>query len=182
MLKFGKVISLTAIILVILSTNLWYYTIYDQSVTHIYNFFLINAIIYLLLRIQILGLTTFRAIMVSFIFCLLLIVRPTGILSVLLVPVFIDLRTFRTQIIGSQKYKRSLIAGITVGMSIILLPIFLWKLQADQWIVYSYGDEGFDFSNPQFFNFLFSYAKGWYLYSPILLILSLFGLGYFAFT
>ncbi|HOT89793.1 MAG TPA: hypothetical protein PL028_09660, partial [Bacteroidales bacterium] len=38
------------------------------------------------------------------------------------------------------------------------------------YLVYSYGDEGFNFMSPQIFNILFSYKKGLFLYTPILLL------------
>ena len=44
----------------------------------------------------------------------------------------------------------------------------LWKWQTGSWVVYSYKDEGFDFMHPHFWEFLFSFQKGWLLWSPII--------------
>jgi hypothetical protein len=45
-----------------------------------------------------------------------------------------------------------------------------WKHVTGQWIYYSYGakDAGFFFGNPQIYNILISYKKGWFVYTPIM--------------
>jgi hypothetical protein len=44
--------------------------------------------------------------------------------------------------------------------------------------VYSYGKESLDLSNPEIWNFLFSYRKGFFIYTPVF-ALSLWGSVYF---
>ena len=45
-----------------------------------------------------------------------------------------------------------------------------WKLQTGQYLYYSYpDDQGFFFSNPQIWNNLFSWRKGWLLYTPVMI-------------
>jgi len=46
----------------------------------------------------------------------------------------------------------------------------MWYLQTGRPLVYSYGDEFFDFSRPRVLKLLFSYEKGWLLYTPAALI------------
>jgi len=50
-----------------------------------------------------------------------------------------------------------------------------WKTFGGSWVIYSYGKEGFFFDNPQIFNYLFSYRKGWFVYTP-LMFLAIIGL------
>ncbi|HMN05978.1 MAG TPA: hypothetical protein PKD45_09640 [Flavobacteriales bacterium] len=52
-----------------------------------------------------------------------------------------------------------------------------WHIVTGQWIFYSYVNpgEGFDFFPPHLANFLFSYRKGWLLYTP-LMVLALAGI------
>ena len=38
--------------------------------------------------------------------------------------------------------------------------------------MYSYGSETFDFLNPQIFNLLFSFRKGWLIYTPVLILIA----------
>ena len=49
--------------------------------------------------------------------------------------------------------------------------LLYWKAVTGQWIFYSYVNpgEGFDFFPPHLANFLFSYRKGWLIYTPLML-------------
>ena len=56
--------------------------------------------------------------------------------------------------------------------------MLLWHHHTGHWIVYSYGSESFNFAQPHFFNILFSYNRGWFVYTPVALLsmAGLFGL------
>jgi len=47
-----------------------------------------------------------------------------------------------------------------------------WKILAGKWLVTDYGNpaEGFDFLSPHFIDVLFSFRKGWFLYTPIMAV------------
>src|SRR5690606_12215379 len=67
-----------------------------------------------------------------------------------------------------------------IAFFIFLIPIipqlFFWKIYGGDWLVFTYGsDEKFFFNNPKIFDFLFSYRKGWFVYTP-LMIFSIVGL------
>jgi hypothetical protein len=66
---------------------------------------------------------------------------------------------------------------LLVFFSIVFLQLIYWKLNAGSWIINSYSNnpgEGFDWKTPYIFEILFSFRKGWFIYTPILL-LSIFG-------
>ena len=67
-----------------------------------------------------------------------------------------------------------LMLSIVIILSICSIQLIIYKWQTGTFFVYSYGKEGFNFGSPQIANFLFSYKKGFFLYTPICLI-SLFG-------
>jgi hypothetical protein len=46
----------------------------------------------------------------------------------------------------------------------------LYKLQIGQWWTWAYANEGFNFSHPHFSELVFSFRKGWLVYTPIALI------------
>jgi hypothetical protein len=52
-----------------------------------------------------------------------------------------------------------------------------WKIITGNWFFYSYPGEKFFFDNPKLFDFLFSYRKGWFVYTPMM-ILAVAGLFY----
>lgn len=165
-----KSIATQSSVIVLLSTNIVFYSVYDQSVTHIYNFFMINALIFYLLKFK--ENRHFKPLAISFsLFALIGITRPTNILVVGLILFFIpDLKFYRSLLTYCFRPKNLARILIIVG-SILSIPFLLWKAQTGSWVVYSYGDEGFNFSDPHLTEFLFSYLKGWLLYTPILLLI-----------
>ncbi len=61
---------------------------------------------------------------------------------------------------------------MAVFFILVWIPQFLyWKEVSGKFLYFSYGEVGssFYFKNPQIFNVLFSYKKGLYLYTPIIL-------------
>lgn len=60
-------------------------------------------------------------------------------------------------------------AGMLLGG---LAQMVYWKFASGHWLFYSYQDNavGFDFTRPHTLDFLFSYRKGWYLYTPLMLL------------
>ena len=99
-------------------------------------------------------------------------IRPTDgliILSPLLWGIY-DLSSFRYKINLLKMHFRQL--GILIlGLLLMGLPQLLyWKYSTGQFFFYSYQNpgEGLDFLNPHTINFLFSFRKGWLLYTPLM--------------
>jgi hypothetical protein len=70
------------------------------------------------------------------------------------------------------------LAGAAAAFALVASPqVFYWHAVTGQWIFYSYVNpgEGFDFLPPHTADFLFSYRKGWLLYTP-LMVLALLGI------
>jgi hypothetical protein len=53
---------------------------------------------------------------------------------------------------------------------IFFIQMLYWKLVTGSWLVFAYQGEYFNFSQPEFLNVLFSFRKGLFLWTPILLI------------
>ena len=62
-------------------------------------------------------------------------------------------------------------------LATISIQFIIYKIQIDQWYIYAYLNEGFNFLRPHLIDFLFSFRKGFFVYTPIFL-LSLVGLFY----
>ena len=179
LLNFSKRTILLAVLLLLFGTNLWFYTVYDQSVTHVYNFFLVNLLVYFLLKFQEINRPNYLILILG-VLSLILIIRPTGILSLILLVFICPSKAFWKKVFAQLKQLKVITLAIGVSAVLFSIPLILWKIQSGNWIVYSYGEEGFNFSKPEIFNFLFSYAKGWWLYSPLVLVSIVFG-GFFIF-
>jgi len=177
LLKFKNKYIYFSLFVLIVGTNVLFYSMVDQSVTHLFNFAMINGMVYHLLKFKRDG----RLKHIYFSIALLVLIgitRPTNVLVIILIPIFISDRQFYSDFF-KQIFKLKPFL-IVVGITLIIgsIPFILWQWQTGNWIVYGYGDEGFDFKKPELVNFLFSYTKGWFTYTPIALLTVVLGLFY----
>jgi hypothetical protein len=168
--KFSTTSIWTIFLCLIFGTNCWYYLIYDHTVSHIFIFFLVSLYIYLIKKWMDQKTSVQLAKLIT-VLCLLIIVRPTNAMMVLFLPFLfqwhgIKLFPFLRSSLQWKKMRKYL----PVFLVILAIPPLLWKWQSDLWLVYSYNDEGFHFLSPNWFNFLFSYKKGWLLWTPLLFL------------
>ncbi len=173
--EFSRRTVLLAGVLLLFGTNLFFYSFYDVSVTHGMNFFLVNVFLFLLIRFKNGGRVSALAWAI-FVLALIGITRPTNIMVVLLLPVFFPGREFYTACWIALRKPANFLGLTAAALVVFFIPMLLWKLQSDQWIVYGYGDEGFIFSDPHFREFLFSYLKGWFTWTPLALLIISVGL------
>ena len=153
-------------------TNTWYYVVYDQSVSHVFNFMLATAFIFMFtkwLKSAELKFAGFAMLILS----ILVISRPTNALVLLFLPLIgklnqVSFREMWTMFVRLIEF--SMLKYLLLAMLVTCLPLILWKWQTDYWLVYSYNEEGFQFLKPHFLSFLFSYQKGWLVWSPLVAI------------
>ena len=160
---------------ILFGTNLFYYTIHDPSLTHVYNFALIAGFLNYF-RLSVLERKLSHYIWMLILLGLIIITRPINLLILLAIPFTVNsweqLGNYLKSILSSPKMW--LIAFI-IMILFAAYPIGWWLAQSGHMIVYSYGEEGFDFSQPHILKILFSYEKGWLVYTP-LAMLSLLGI------
>jgi hypothetical protein len=150
-------------------TNCWYYLVYDHSVSHIHSFFLSSVLLYVMERYISTQKTEFLGWM-GFLLSIIVITRPTNAVMVLFFPFLLHLKNkpWKEVVSFPMIFSKALIPYYLVSFIILIIPFMLWKWQTGSWVVYSYKDEGFDFMHPHFWEFLFSFQKGWLLWSPII--------------
>ena len=151
-----------------LGTNLFHYTSVEAGMSHAYSFFLFASFFRLSQNLLIKP-KWHSAIWFGACAGLIVLVRPTNII-VGLVPLLMGVDRM-------SELKDRLLSFITpvqkplkivLGVLIVWLPqLIYWKTQTDHWWWYSYQDEGFFWTDPKIMDALFSYRKGWFLYTPI---------------
>ncbi len=163
--------------LVILSlcfaSNCWYYIVYDHSVSHVHSFFLACVLLYMLCR-SLQGNSPHIFGWILLLMSVIINTRPTNALMILFYFFLAHLMgiSIKEHLIGILRQWKVWISYVFLTSLVFMLPLLLWKWQSGYWLVYSYGDEGFDFIHPHFFEFLFSFKKGWFLWSPWVLVLT----------
>jgi len=181
---FSEVATAVTLILVVFSTNMLYYVISEPGMTHVYNFGLISAFIWFSLRwIEVLtpsasdelvpgtGRVGVRlSILLGLLAGIIVLIRPVNIL-VLLFPALIGITSLKGFTERIQKnWKLILIAGGTAFLVLVPQMIY-WKLQTGHFLFNSYMDQGkFYFFKPHVIDGLFSYRKGWLIYTPVMIL------------
>ncbi len=170
---FSDIISALVLLAVVLGTNLYYYTCFEPGMSHPYNFFLIIAFIFLT-RKWYNEQKLFTTILLGITAGLITLIRPTNTLFLLFFLLWdihniTDLKK-RFQNLLSRWWHLLIMAVLII---LIWVPQFIyWHLITGQWFYYSYsgGNERFFFDNPQIWNVLFSFKKGWLVYTPIMIL------------
>jgi hypothetical protein len=174
--KFGTENHLASFVLFVIAfgTNIIFYVIVEPSMAHIYSFALISGFLYAIIRASEKNKTWWWVLSAALI-SLIVIIRPTNGIFIFLIPFIAGSFSNQKKMVLSffKNTKALFLSSMAVGI-ILSIPILLWYLQTGYFIVYSYGKEGFNFSEPHFFSILFSYNKGWFIYTPVAFI-SMFG-------
>ncbi len=154
-------------------TGLFFYTVMEPAMSHVYSFFLFSAFILLADR-AILRPERKRLILLAVVSALIALVRPTNAVVVLALPFIAGgwapfvafLRTVFTN-------RKLLLAPLAVAVIIVSIQPLMYVLQVGRPFVWSYSGEGFNFSDPQIMNVLFSFKKGLFVYYPWALLASI---------
>lgn len=168
---FNEVVTAVVILVIPLTTNMLWYTVVESPMSHVYSFSLISIFLFLTdswYRKQ----TVSKSLLLGLLTGLIVLVRPTNILVLLL---FIFWMIKNIPEIKARFHlffgNWNLIILMIVAFVLVWIPQMLyWKMQTGHYFYYSYpDDQGFFFGNPQIIGTLFSWRKGWLLYTPVMI-------------
>jgi hypothetical protein len=175
--NFDEKTTATVLIAIVFGTNLFYYVVTEFGMSHLYSF---TAITWFCVATR----KYFSShkdkylVYIALLLGLITLIRPVNFLVVL---AFLFLAGDSGQLISGLKSLLSkkivLLFAFTGFLLIVSIQLLIYKISTGSFFVYSYKKEGFNFLNPQILNFLFSYQKGMFVYTP-LLFLSLTGFIY----
>ncbi|MCB9185146.1 MAG: hypothetical protein H6601_00200 [Flavobacteriales bacterium] len=178
-LNYSRPIQWAVPLLILLGTNLFYYTFREAGMSHVYSFFLISLLCYASFK-KTKSTALVWVVLTAVPLALLVLIRPTNAVAVL-IPMFWGakpseiLHRIRLFIL---EWRWILVFGLAFA-ALILPQILYWKMVTGNYVVYSYGDEGFTYWNrPKMLQVLFSHQNGWLTYSPVMLfpLAGLFGM------
>jgi len=164
--------SVIALIIVsmLLGTNLFYYTVWQPSMSHVFSFFAINGFLWHTCK-SISYFSRKNAAAAGLFLGFVLLIRPTNGVILLLVPfLFRDFSDLKQFTLSLWKYKSSVLIFMLVPILVFSIQLFLWYLQTGRFFLWSYRDEGFYFTHPEVMNVLFSFRKGLFVYTPLILL------------
>jgi hypothetical protein len=161
--------KLTAISLLVLflGSNYWVTATLSYSLQHIYLFALIAAMgYYLFAAIRTEKLKKSYLIVAAILFGLCTVIRPTHAMLFLL-PVLLLWNYFPTRKAFWWKISWFPIVAFCWNIPQLLY----WKFVGGSWVILNLHTEELILSDPNVLHFLFSFRKGWFIYSPIFFLL-----------
>ncbi|MBD78705.1 MAG: hypothetical protein CL840_07285 [Crocinitomicaceae bacterium] len=160
--------ALVSTVFVLFATNLFYYVVVEPGMSHVYNFFLVSALVFFLFKNA--HANRFQYLLLAGLcYGLIILVRPVNALILLAIPFLLGGDKFSHLMSNARAFNR-LIPLVLLVVGVVSIQALIYYLQTGYLWVYSYGNEGFNWSKPQIFNALFSFKKGAFIYTPILLL------------
>lgn len=170
LLGYKRKAIIPALLMLVFGTNLLFYAVYEPSMSHVYSFFAVSAFLYFSARAIIYQHERFW-ILAAFALGLVALIRPTNGLIVLALPVVASgIFPIITSLERLVQKPVLFFLSIIVFVGVVALQPILYLIQVGAPMFWSYQGEGFNFLSPEFFNVLFSYRRGLFVYAPILLL------------
>jgi hypothetical protein len=156
--------------LIVFGTTFLYYSTHESALSHLYNFSLSVIFIY--------GFDLFldkpqylKSILIGLVFGLMILIRPVNILFGLF---FLFLRVnsisdLKERLFFIFKFFPFFFLMAIISIVVQLPQLLYWKHLTGHYFFNSYVGEWFYFNNPHITDVLFSYRKGWLLYTPIMI-------------
>ena len=161
-----------ALVLMVLGTNLLYYSTTESLMSHVYSFFLFSLALFALAKFYT-GRKKFGwFLLAGFSISLIILIRP---INIIILP-FLLLWDFKSGISLADRIRLAWKPGYVIAFLVILFLVFLpqliyWKYLTGNYIFYSYGNEGFtNWNHPRILEVWFSTLNGLFLYNPLVLV------------
>lgn len=157
------------LLLVSFGTNFYCYTIHDQGMSHCLLFLLFSCVLYFTERWYTLRRMPY-AFWLGFFLGWTMIARPVDIL-VILVPLLWPLPEGSNKRLAFWWQHRSHLLLCVLGCFLVCsIQLAYWKYVSGHLVYFSYEGETFNFGHPEILNGLFSFRKGWFIYTPLAFI------------
>lgn len=162
----------TVLLLYVFGTNYLEYSAITNAMSHNYLFTVYAALLYVTIRFYQRP-SYGSAALIGLLCGLATLTRPTEIIS-LVIPLLwgIDSKqAFRSRFSFFAKHygKIALAAFLFAGM--VGIQFAYWKYVSGHWLVYSYQNEKLEFLHPHIYKCLLSFRKGWFIYTPLMLLI-----------
>jgi len=172
---FSEKTTIILLVSLVLGTNYFHIHIESTATIHIYLFALYATLIWLTLKFHA-EKKIKTALLIGLNLGLLILIRPTEILAIM-IPLLYGVQSFsdlKLRFFAFFKERPYLLATLVLIL-VNVVQLWYWKYATGKFLYYSYANEGegMDFNQPHIRELLFSFRKGWFLYTPFMLLLVL---------
>lgn len=166
---FSRARSILIAGLVLFGTNLIFYSSVSLSLSHAYSFCAI-ALFLLLLRRFAQDPRLARVFFGAAVLGLIFLIRPTNVTVALLIPFCLSYNSDADKSYRLLLSKRGILTSLSGFFSVSSILMLLNAVQTGDPLNWSYHGEGFYFFQPEIANVLFSFRRGWFLWTPLAFI------------
>lgn len=164
--------SLLSLLIIAAGTNLFFYASLSPGMSHGYLFFLYAAVLHLTSGWY--SETSIKnSILLGLSIGMIGLIRPTDIL-IILIPILWYKKGLCERLFIWKENLPKIIISLLSCFIVLGIQAIYWQYTTDSWIYYSYQNEGFYWFDSKVFQGLFSYRKGWFVYTPLALVAFIF--------
>ncbi|MBL4710111.1 MAG: hypothetical protein JKY48_16905 [Flavobacteriales bacterium] len=168
---FNEKLTTVIILIICLGTNYFQISSANTSSPHVYLFCFYACLLYLVYLWHNTPKVKY-SFLIGLLSALMILSRANELLFLLIPLLWVGGK------FNSLKEKLSFLLKNKVHLLVIALPLFLfgviqpiyWNYVTGDWLFDSYTNEDFKLLNPYLTEYLFSYKKGWLLYTPIIIL------------
>lgn len=151
-------------------TNLFHYAVYDPSMSHVYSFAAVTGFLYFI-RCFFLSPSRKYLLLAAAALGIVALLRPVNIVVFFAFPVMAgEWENVKAGFRWIEKNIFPAIVAVLLFLAICFVQLYVYYWHTGHFFVWAYRDEGFDFLHPHFLGTLFSYEKGLFVYTPVLLL------------
>lgn len=151
-----------------LATPLLQYAAVQAGWSHVYSFCAIAALLLTAQRLAH-GARHGWLVAAGALLGLIILLRPVNALVLLGIPVVLGGAT-RDLFLRLRAHPGWTALAVLAGLAVISVQPLLWHAQTGRWIEWGYRNEGFYWSRPEVLNVLFSWRRGLFVWTPVLLL------------
>lgn len=170
---FEDKIAALVLFLVVFATNYIVHITFDGQNAYTHNYLFTNYAAVLLLTIKWHQRYSWKySIALAVVTGIMILTRPTEVVC-LLIPFFWNVSSIKTLKLKLELYKKYVLQIVVFGIILLLIGSFqfiYWKIQTGHFFYNSYKIDagvGLDLFSPHTIDFLFSFRKGWFVYTPL---------------
>jgi hypothetical protein len=168
---FSDTATALALAIIVLATNYLNHVSFDGAMAHSTLFSLFACLFWLTIEWHARP-RRWIAACIGLVIGFCTIIRPTELL-ISLVPLLWGVHS-RGTLLDKFRLLRSRpwdLALLVLSAALVgLIQMAYWKKYSGHWLYYSYEEFGFDWLRPHLLDGLFSYRKGWLVYTPVMLL------------
>ncbi len=167
---FSDKVTAISLIILVFGTNYLNYSAIEQCLSHSTLFCIYSLLLYIVIKFYEKP-SIILAFSIGFLTGLATLIRPTEIISLLL-PIVWATNTWQgvkdRLFFFKNNWQYLAVSGLSF-VGIVAIQAFYWKYVSGDWIVYSYGNQGFRWFPPYIKEYLFSYRSGWLMFTPMMI-------------